>query len=341
MSWSRKNANAPHGMVHPSQPELPMRQVLFATVAAAFSFPSPVMSAALPRGASVVLSHPEDEGDTRVGTYVSSSWGFSTRSYWIEGPSGLILIDAQFLPSAAEEFVNWAERTTGKKARLAIVLHANPDKFNGTGVFQKRGIKVVTSQQVRDAIPAIHEKRTRAFAARYAPDYPTTLALPDSFGDVTTQLQAAGLTVKAHVLGGGVSQAHVVVEWEGHVFVGDLVANGTHSWLELGLTPAWLDRLEEIRALEPANVHPGRGASGDARLLTEQARYLRDVMDTVAAQHPTLPRNDAALATVKQTLEARYPAHRFAIFLDIGLPAEWARQAAAPSPPLAGPGSTR
>ena len=40
----------------------------------------------LPRGAQVVLSHPDDfAGEARVGTYVSSSWGFATTSYWIEG----------------------------------------------------------------------------------------------------------------------------------------------------------------------------------------------------------------------------------------------------------------
>ncbi|HLL53067.1 MAG TPA: hypothetical protein VK447_05935, partial [Myxococcaceae bacterium] len=115
--------------------------------------PSP--NRALPPGASLVLrrtgtdfAEPVDP-DPRVGTYVSSSWGFNTSSYWIEGPEGLILIDTQFLLSAADEFVTWAEKVTGKKAVLAIVLHANPDKFNGTSVLRKRGIKVVTSAQVR------------------------------------------------------------------------------------------------------------------------------------------------------------------------------------------------
>src|ERR1700676_1800996 len=87
-------------------------------------------------------------GDGRVGTYVSSWLGFRTSSYWIEGPTGLIVIDTQFLPSAAEQMVDLAEKVTGKKAELAIILHSNPDKFNGTSVFQKRGIKVVTSAQV-------------------------------------------------------------------------------------------------------------------------------------------------------------------------------------------------
>ncbi|HYH98056.1 hypothetical protein [Hyalangium sp.] len=42
----------------------------------------------------------EEQGDPRVGQYISSQWSFETSSFWIEGPEGLILIDTQFLPSA-------------------------------------------------------------------------------------------------------------------------------------------------------------------------------------------------------------------------------------------------
>ena len=55
----------------------------------------------LSKQAVVTLAH----GDGRVGTYVSKAWGFTTSSYWIEGPDGLIRIDTQFLESAADKFV--------------------------------------------------------------------------------------------------------------------------------------------------------------------------------------------------------------------------------------------
>jgi glyoxylase-like metal-dependent hydrolase (beta-lactamase superfamily II) len=284
----------------------------------------------LPASASVVLSHEDTyAGDRRVGTYVSSTAGFSTSSYWIEGPEGLVLIDTQFLPSAAAEFLDWAEAATGKKAKLAIVLHANPDKFNGTGVLRRRGVRVVTSGSVRALIPAIHEKRLAAFYERYQPDYPKEVALPDSFGDATTEIRAAGLTLKAHVLGAGCSEAHVAVELDGHLFTGDLVASGAHSWLEIGRTDAWLERLEELWALEPKFVHPGRGPSGDRRLLRQEELYLRTVIRLVAAERPRLPIPKGALERVQGRLGEVYPGLRFDVFLDIGLPAEWRRQAQA------------
>lgn len=300
---------------------------------------APALGAPGPRavpGARVVLTHPDEYyGDARIGTYVSSTWGFSTSSYWIEGPTGLILIDTQFLPSATEELLRWAERVTGKKVALAIVLHANPDKFNGTAVLRRRGVKVVTSAQVRALIPAIHERRVRAFHERYQPDYPREVTLPDSFGEKTTELSAGGVTIKAHVLGAGCSEAHVVVEFEKNLFVGDLVANGSHSWLEIGRTDEWLQRLTELRKLEPELIHPGRGPSGDARLLDLEESYLKAVVEAVAAERarPGMEQAsgaalDAALARVKERLSQRFQGHRFAVFLDIGLPAEWRRQAA-------------
>lgn len=286
----------------------------------------------LPRDAALVV---KKGSDPRVGTYVSSPWTFSTSSYWIEGPEGLILIDTQFLPSVAEEFVDYAERVTGKKAVLAIVLHANPDKFNGTATLKKRGIRVVTSEQVNGHIPAIHQKRVKAFYDRYKPDYPKELTLPDSFGAATTELQAAGLTVKAHVLGAGCSEAHVVVEFEGHLFAGDLVANGSHSWLEIGRTDAWLQRVAEMKALSPKWVHPGRGPSSGPELLDAQAQYLERVIAIVSEARPSLPADKAAMSAVKAKIRDAYPGLTFPVFLEIGLPAEWkrqAQQAAAPVP---------
>ena len=302
----------------------------------------PTANRRIPRE-SVVSLHHSDEffGDWRVGSYVSSTRGFSTVSYWIEGPSGLVLIDTQFLPSAAEEFITWAEQATGKRARAAFVLHANPDKFNGTAVFKKRGIKVMTSDQVLALIPAVDAQRRRVFFERFQDDYPADLTLPESFGSESVNMDLAGINIKAHVVGPGCSDAHVVVQFEDHLFTGDLVASGSHSWLELARTEEWLKRLEELKSLGAKTVHPGRGPSGDLRLLDQEAAYLRFVRDSIAAEKPRLGANgdlddaaNAAIERVRGKIEDRFLGYRFAVFLNLGLPAEWTRQAklAKPTP---------
>src|SRR5262245_53399149 len=129
------------------------------TIAAAAALACGGGARTIPRGAALTISHadPLAHAAARVGAYVSSNSGFSTNSFWIEGPEGLVLVDTQFLPSAAVEMVEWAERATGKKAVLAFVLHANPDKFNGTAALQQRGIRVLTSADVKKHIPSVHE----------------------------------------------------------------------------------------------------------------------------------------------------------------------------------------
>jgi glyoxylase-like metal-dependent hydrolase (beta-lactamase superfamily II) len=283
----------------------------------------------VPAGASVVLAR----GDSRVGTYVSTPRSFETRSYWIEHGEGLILIDTQFLLSAADEAVDWAERATGKKVDLAFVLHPNPDKFNGTGRLQIRGIRVVTSEGVRALIPEVHKDRHRWFYGRYQPDYPNEAALPESFGHRSWELALEdGTRLKAHVLGGkGASGAHVAVEWEGHLFVGDLVSGRGHAWLELGEIDEWLKRLEELRALKPKVVHPGRGASGGPELLDQQKEYLERVKRYVLAERPrksaSAETRKAALKRVSDRLAAEFPAYDNHYFVIIGLPAVWEKLA--------------
>lgn len=268
-----------------------------------------------------------DARDPRVGTFVSSPWGFSTSSYWIEGPTGLILIDAQFLPSAAERFVTLAESVTGKRAELAIVLHANPDKYNGVGTLRRRGIRVVSARQVVERIPEIDVERRESFAERYRPDYPAELVLPEPFGDHTQELQAAGLTVKAHVLGAGCSNAHVIVEFDGHVFPGDLIASRTHSWLKEANIDEWLRRVEDMRAMRPRFVHPGRGPNGGPELLDQQDRYLRLVQQLVREAGPRMPEDASALQRIRERMEQEYPGYGFPVFLQLGIPMEWRRQA--------------
>ncbi|MFZ9889156.1 MAG: MBL fold metallo-hydrolase [Myxococcota bacterium] len=268
----------------------------------------------------------------RVLPYVSSPRTFSTSSYILEGDDGLVLVDAQFLPSAALDAVAHAEAATGKRVVLAVVLHANPDKFNGAAALEARGIRVLTSAQVAALIPAVHEKRFRWFGARYAPEYPTKAPALEVFGDRTRTLQVAGLTLRLHVLGQGASGAHVVLEHEGHVFVGDLVANGAHSWLELGDLDAWLARLDEIEALSPRSVHPGRGPSGGPELLSGQRRYLEQVRAAVWTAEAEGHSREEGIARARAALVAAFPGYGFEVFLRVGLPAVWDHEAARTAP---------
>ncbi len=264
-------------------------------------------------------------------TYTSKPWGFDTNSYFLEAPHGLVMIDTQFLPSAAAEAMTWAQAETGLAVVLAIVLHPNPDKFNGTQTLQDRGVRVVTSQAIAELVPAVHEKRSGWFFERYAPDYPSATPTPEVVAGGA--LKIAGIELKLHRLGPGCSEAHLVVEHGGHIFVGDVVAAGTHAWLELGQVDAWNARLDDLARLRPTHVHPGRGTSGGPELISAQRRYLNTVAKLTAraverADNRPDP-TEGELSSLRNAIVSAYPALDYEVFLKLGLPAVWRHCAAA------------
>jgi glyoxylase-like metal-dependent hydrolase (beta-lactamase superfamily II) len=263
-----------------------------------------------------------------VGSYTSPARTFTTASYWIEGPDGLVMVDTQFLPKEGLLALQQAEQASGKRVTHALVLHPNPDKFNGTAALQARGVKVFTSQAVLAAIPGVHTIRTSWFANEYKPDYPQAAARPESFGAQTQSVQWAGVPLTLHVLGAGCSAAHVVLQAGDAVFVGDLVNPENHAWLELGTIDAWLARLEEIKALAPRRVYPGRGQPGGPELLEKQATYLRFVQQLVRSAEPSGSLGWWRKLQLQQRIEASYPSLGYPGFMRDGLAAVWAEEAA-------------
>jgi glyoxylase-like metal-dependent hydrolase (beta-lactamase superfamily II) len=262
------------------------------------------------------------------GWYVSSPWGFRTNSFWVAGAEGSILVDTQFLPSATREVAQRVRECTGKPVLAALVLHANPDKFNGTQWLTAQGVEVLSSRAVVEAIPAVDRLRRGWFEQRYQPDYPDKLVLPKSFGDVSTRLERGGVALNLHVLGASVSAAHVVADWNGHLFVGDLVANRHHAWLELGNLDAWIGTLQFLQGLRPTRIYPGRGEPGGPELLVGQIEYLRFVQDAVRAHKPSGEIPEAVAEKISDAIKARYPGYGNEYFLELGIPAVWEKLAA-------------
>ena len=276
--------------------------------------------------AGVALSSAAPAADD-VGWYTAPERAQSARSYWIAGGQGLVLLGAQLLPSEAEAMLREAQSRTGRKALMAVVLAPTPEQFNGTAVLQKRGVKVYTSQQVAAAIPAAHAEAQRRLSAQFGKDYPAAEPKPVSYGDTSRQMLIGGVQFQLRTLGPGPGVAHVAVEYDGQLFVGDLVAGPTHPLLSGGSLDAWFKRPQELRSGKPRRVFPAHGEPGGMALLANQMIYIKQLMDFVAAENPRLPAPPQALARVKDRMLEAYPAYAAPEHLDALVAAEWQRQA--------------
>lgn len=262
--------------------------------------------------------------DYQIGQYTSPAKGYSSNSYWIEGPEGVVLIDTQFLPSAALEAVSIAESVSGKSVVMAIVLDANPDRFNGVQILTRRGIRVVSAKLVTDQISEAHNKTWPVFHPRLSPDYPDQLVLPEVAWTETTDFSAAGLNFRAYVIRQGVSKSHLLIELDSHLFTGNLVVNKYHPWPG-GDTRQWLLRLDEIaQHIAPRVIYPGRGypMQGDV-LIKQQGQYLRDLQQAVARVYTGGEISELDKQDITQAMIKSYPHYGLDRFLRYLVPAEW------------------
>jgi glyoxylase-like metal-dependent hydrolase (beta-lactamase superfamily II) len=238
-----------------------------------------------------------------------------------------VLFGTQLVPSEAEAMLRESQSRTGRKALMAVVLAPTPEQFNGTAVLQKRGVKVYTSQQVAAAIPAAHAEAQRRLSAQFGKDYPAAEPKPVSYGDTSRQMLIGGVQFRLRTLGPGPGAAHVAVEYDGQLFVGDLVGGPMHPVLSGGSLDAWFKRLQELRSGKPRRVFPAHGEPGGMALIANQMLYIKQLMNFVAAEKPRLPAPSQALVRVKDKMLQAYPAHAAPEHLDALVAAEWQRQA--------------
>ncbi len=282
----------------------------------------PLLLVLLSACAVIDTSHSE----YRIGQYTGPEKAYSSNSFWIEGPQGVVLIGTQFLPSAAIAALEAAEKATGKKVLLAIVLQATPDQFNGVQALTARGIKVVSSRQVVRQIPAAHNRTWGVFYPRRKPDYPDALVLPEVAWDHTVEFDAAGLTFTAHLFDVVQNQSQLVIELDKHIFVGNLVVNQSHIWPP-GMTEQDLARLEQLRLFAAEMIYPGRGRTAPADvLLNQQVRYLQFVQQAVADGHSGDEMTDQDKQAIIGQIVAQFPDYTFPRFLRYVVPKEWERQ---------------
>ena len=278
-----------------------------------------------------------------VNTFTSGAEGFDTSSYWIDTGAEVIVFDAQFLPSSAEQLLAEITAATSSPVSLVVVTHPNPDKFNGAPVFQAVGAEVIMSEATAAALPGVHAYKEAYFvgAGAFAEGEYPALVTPDlTFTGALSVPLHDGLTLTLTELStGGVTTTQTVAEIDGAVFVGDLVAGEAHAWLEGGIVdgvatpdlPAWDAALVELGALMPqdATVYPGRGAPEPiAEAVDHQRDYLTTMDGVVADVLATRPDPVAALsgedaanvyAEITALGELAYPDHRLSYLITYGV----------------------
>jgi glyoxylase-like metal-dependent hydrolase (beta-lactamase superfamily II) len=91
------------------------------------------------------------KGDVKIHTYIAPPASFLVTSHIIETPNQMVVVDTQFLQTAARDVLAYAE-SLGKPIERVILSHAHPDHWSGGNIFD--GVPLVSTQAIADAVQA-------------------------------------------------------------------------------------------------------------------------------------------------------------------------------------------
>jgi glyoxylase-like metal-dependent hydrolase (beta-lactamase superfamily II) len=274
--------------------------------------------------AGVLVMSVAAQAADEIGWFDAPPQAGGARSYWIAGPYGSIVLGMQDSAAQSEAMLREAESRGGRKVLMALMLTAAPAQADGAAALMRRGVKVYTGQQVLDALltaPRASPGRGRGREPEEAPSGPV------SVGEGVHEMLIAGVPLRLRPLGAGLAPAHLVVEHERDLFVGDLVASQSHPALRGGSLLDWFKRLQELLPVKAQRVYAAHGEPGAMGLIWNQMIYIRQVMGFIADEHPAGVMPPEAAARVKQKIVEAYPAHAAPERLDALIAAEWKRQA--------------
>jgi glyoxylase-like metal-dependent hydrolase (beta-lactamase superfamily II) len=241
------------------------------------------------------------KGDVTVHTYVAPPASFIVTSHIIETPNQLVIVDAQFIQSAARDVLAYAE-SLGKPIERVILSHQHPDHYSGANVFE--GVPFVSTQVIADGVQADIDSgaREQRVAQVGEGEVADVLRAPEG-GLEAGALTIDGVTFDIQVYDNAEAPQQVVVRLpeQGVVVLQDLLYANAHFFP--GLDRAnWVSILQGLQAEGGYDtLLPGHGLPTSVGELTQAISYLTFAEEVVAS--------GASAEEVTVALTERYPGY--------------------------------
>jgi glyoxylase-like metal-dependent hydrolase (beta-lactamase superfamily II) len=249
-----------------------------------------------------------ERGGLRLHTYMAAPQGALVTSHVIEGPGGLILVDGQFVPSAAAELKAYVA-SIGKPVARAILSHAHTDHRFGFHHLGRMPVHAgpVTARFLREAGAGLIAQRK------------ADSSVPEIAGELApgTETVAGDELRVRRVLNTEAPEIMVIeVPAANAVIVQDLVYNKVHAFVNRQMDQ-WI---EVLRGLEQdgsgsALILAGHGEPTAPAELKGLVRYLETARPLIEARIG----KEGEIKAVVEEMTRAFPDYRAAPLLELAL----------------------
>ncbi len=184
----------------------------------------------------------------------------------VVGDDAVMVIDAQATPAMARDVINRIREVTDKPIRYVTLSHYHAVRVLGASAYGAD--HVIASQDTRDLIVERGQQDYQSEYERFPRLFQDVESIPGLTWPTITfkgemTLWMGSLEVRILQLGRGHTKGDTVV-WlpaERVLFSGDLVEYGATPYTGDAYLEEWPSTLDNLEALEPLAVVPGRGAA--------------------------------------------------------------------------------
>lgn len=243
-------------------------------------------------------------GGVRIHTYMAAPQGALVTSHIIEGASGIVLVDGQFMPGPAQELKRYLD-SIGKPLVRTMLSHMHPDHWFG---LHHAGRPAVHAGPTTVAF--LQQNAAQLIAERRADSSVPAIAGTLSAGTETV----AGVEIKiSRVLDTEAPETMVFeVPAARAVIVQDIVYNKVHAVVPRQLD-TWIQVLKGLESGAQPVILAGHGEPATAADLPGLIRYLEAVKPLIAANIGKDPKPIVA------EIARQFPDYRIPPLLELGL----------------------
>jgi glyoxylase-like metal-dependent hydrolase (beta-lactamase superfamily II) len=216
-----------------------------------------------------------------VHTHACGESGIFVNAYLVETSAGVVAIDATLTETESKNFRSEVE-TLGKPLLAVLVTHPHPDHVAGiTNLVAGKATKIIATEPVLELMRKLEEPKRKQWTPVFGAEWVQRWTYPNTIVKSGEWVTFDGVTYSVLDMGaGGDAEANSVWFIEAPkrtAFLGDLIFNGTHSYVADGYLLAWLANLSRLARLCAGMdiVFPGHGgATSPGELIDKQRAYL-------------------------------------------------------------------
>jgi glyoxylase-like metal-dependent hydrolase (beta-lactamase superfamily II) len=229
-------------------------------------------------------------------------------AYVLSDGEGSLIIDCTRSSEEAKQVAALA-RSRGKRPKALLITHAHPDHYIGMGAMKREFPDldiVVASAEIKNDLIGLNTWMAMqgwpADLEREAHMKPKSENNPNGFdylnelhvleGPQFTMPDGAVLDVRADFPAGEAPHLTTVYSKDlNALFSSDLVYNGVHLWLGIGVMQEgasnWkktLNELDGIYGPKQTTIYPGHGPATDAKVFGTDQRYIDDLQRVISQE---------------------------------------------------------